>query len=100
MALDSSCGRHRPQTSLYGNMSAGPTERWAAMACLLIASLSGCKPRIDSVDPAERQLAAAALTDQTALAKAATTDPAGAVRMTAVNRLADQTLVAKIALED
>ena len=85
---------------LPGNMSAGSTGRRAAMACLLIASLAGCKPRLDSADPDERQRAVAAVQDQAVLAKIATADAASVVRRSAVNRLTDQTLAAKIALED
>jgi hypothetical protein len=85
---------------LEHNMSVSSTGRWTATACLLIVSLAGCKPRLDSVNPEERQQATAFVADQALLAKVATTDPSGAVRRAAVNRLVDPALIAKIALED
>ena len=70
-----------------------------ALTCLLIASLAGCGPRLDSKDPKVRLAAVEKLTDEAMLAKVALEDESWDVRRTSIEKLTDQALLAKVAVE-
>jgi len=68
------------------------------LLCIIV--LSGCAPSINSPDPLERSKAVDRITDQNVLARLAMEDEDIVVRQGAVHRLTDQNVLAKVVMDD
>jgi len=66
---------------------------------VLFLNLAACTPATENKDPAVRKAAVEKLTDQSALAKIAMSDPDSSVISAAVDHLTDQTLLVSVALQ-
>jgi hypothetical protein len=84
---------------LKKNYRLGQRSLVLALAALIVL-ITGCGPKLDSKDWAERRSAVLRITDKAVLAKVAIEDAWPAVRKAAILKLDDQALLAQIAMNE